>query len=83
MAEEEVYFCSEVNALIRLGINEKSLSVKELSRYLCFLWKPGDIEAVNGINSVPAGSFLEICLGKKAKLKAWYELPLSKKTAKK
>ena len=41
MAEEEVYFCSEVNALIRLGINEKSLSVKELSRYLCFLWKPG------------------------------------------
>ena len=82
MAEEEVYFCSEVNALIRLGINEKSLSVKELSRYLCFLWKPGDIEAVNGINSVPAGSFLEICPGKKPKLKAWYELPLSKKQPK-
>ena len=47
-----------------------------------FLMEAGDIEAVNGINSVPAGSFLEICLGEKPKLKAWYELPLSKNSQK-
>lgn len=73
--EHGTTFASEIKALLPFMPNNAELDPVALSRYLTFLWCPGEGTPFAKVRKVPPGSAMVIKDGQVAKQWQWYELP--------
>jgi asparagine synthase (glutamine-hydrolysing) len=77
-----VRFCSELAGLRVMNSGADKVVVSDLSRYLCFLWNPGETELIDGVKSVPPGGFIRVSKNGNLEMQKWYNLPLEKNISK-
>lgn len=73
--EHGTSFTSEIKALLPFMPNNTELDPVALSRYLTFLWCPGEGTPFAKVRKLPPGSVMVIKDGQVAKQWLWYELP--------
>jgi asparagine synthase (glutamine-hydrolysing) len=83
---DEVYFGSELKAILEHPAVPRRLDIGGLDRYLAVNYVPGDRTLIDGIRKVPPGNLLEWSKGKTSIRAWWYvdrrERPISFEAAK-
>ena len=82
VSNEAVSFCSELAGLRFMSCNTSKIATADLSRYLCFLWNPGESELIDGVKSVPPGGLVKVSPKGTLEVQKWYSLPLERNVSK-
>ncbi len=70
------YFASEIKALLEFNSIDKDLNIEAISRYLSFLWCPGDGTPIHSIKKILPGEAIIVKKGQIEKKWIWYQLPI-------
>jgi len=77
--ENAFYFASEIKALFEFDFIDQDLNIEAISRYLSFLWSPGEGTPVNSIKKILPGEAILVKRGRVEKKWIWYQLPIFRK----
>ena len=80
--ENAFYFASEIKALFEFNSIDKDLNIKAISRYLSFLWSPGEETPINSIKKILPGEAILVKRGQVEKKWIWYQLPIFRNKSK-
>jgi asparagine synthase (glutamine-hydrolysing) len=72
------YFSSEIKSLLCLDQRKKQLDLNSISRYLAFLWCPGEGSPLKNIKKLSPGEYIVVKKGKVYRKCKWYNLPATK-----
>ena len=72
-AGDDVYFGSELKAILEHPSVPRRMNVTALDRYLSVNFVPGDLTLIEGIRKVPPGHFLEWRNGR-TKIESWWQV---------
>ncbi|MBS1857130.1 MAG: asparagine synthase (glutamine-hydrolyzing) [Acidobacteria bacterium] len=70
---EDLYFGSELKAILEHPSVPRRMDIAALDRYLSVNYVPGDRTLIDGIRKLPPGHFLEWCNGR-TRIEAWWRL---------
>lgn len=79
-SEQGFSFASEIKALLPFMGDDRALDKMALSRYLSFLWCPGEGTPYANVRKLPPGSAMIVKGGEVTRAWRWYELPARRGT---